>query len=295
MNIDKMLEEFKIYKIDIEGKTEGSIDLYIRSIKEFCNNMKIDTYEQFIKVDAQTVKDWLSILSREHKNSATTKNNKLSAIKQIYLFLEEEKNLIIDRKISKIKCSKTVVKEQKYMDSATMEELLDAVNNLRTKSAIAVIECTGLRFKELLQLTCDDIERGYATVLGKGNKERTIYFSDYCIELCKKYIKKKRAEIVKKYNVKTNLLFISDRGGVLSKQSFSKSLKNYSNKIGLYWADEMSPHKLRHSYITKMLNENVPIQVVRDISGHTNIYTTNRYAHASQDDVRNAMLRSNNI
>ena len=290
MNIDKLLEEFKTYKIDVEGKAEDSINLYIKNIKKFCEDMNIKDYEALISTKAQTIKDWLSILA-EKENTAITRNNKLSAIKQIFCFLEDEKEVAIDRKISKIKYAKTMQKETKYMDEIQMEELLTITTNQRTKAAIAIINNTGVRFAELIQITCTDIERGFAVIIGKGNKERTIFFSHSTIAICKNFINGKRRHIVEKYNLDTDLLFLSDYGNIMKAQNFINSLKFYAQKMGIYWSSEMSPHKLRHSCITKALNDGVPIQVVRDMVGHTNIQTTNRYSHSKEDEINRAMLR----
>ena len=290
MNIDKLLEEFKTYKVDVEGKAEDSINLYIKNIKKFCEDMNIKDYETLISTKSQTIKDWLSILA-EKENSAVTRNNKLSAIKQIFCFLEDEKDVVVDRKINKIKYAKTKQKETKYLDEKQMEELLAITTNQRTKSAIAILNNTGVRFSELIQITCTDIERGFAIIVGKGNKERTVFFTHQTIAICRNFINGKRRHIVEKYNLDTDLLFLSDYGNVMKASNFINSLKYYAERMGIYWSDEMSPHKLRHSCITKALNDGVPIQVVRDMVGHTNMQTTNRYSHSKDDEIRKAMLR----
>ena len=290
MNIDKLLEEFKTYKVDVEGKAEDSINLYIKNIKKFCEDMNIKDYETLISTKSQTIKDWLSILA-EKENSAVTRNNKLSAIKQIFCFLEDEKDVVVDRKINKIKYAKTKQKETKYLDEKQMEELLAITTNQRTKSAIAILNNTGVRFSELIQITCTDIERGFAIIVGKGNKERTVFFTRQTIAICRNFINGKRRHIVEKYNLDTDLLFLSDYGNIMKASNFINSLKYYAERMGIYWSDEMSPHKLRHSCITKALNDGVPIQVVRDMVGHTNMQTTNRYSHSKDDEIRKAMLR----
>ena len=290
MNIDKLLEEFKTYKINVEGKAEDSMNLYIKNIKKFCEDMNIKDYETLISTKAQTIKDWLSILA-EKENSAVTRNNKLSAIKQIFCFLEDEKDVVVDRKINKIKYAKTKQKETKYLDEKQMEELLAITTNQRTKSAIAILNNTGVRFSELIQITCTDIERGFAIIVGKGNKERTVFFTHQTIAICRNFINGKRRHIVEKYNLDTDLLFLSDYGNIMKASNFINSLKYYAERMGIYWSDEMSPHKLRHSCITKALNDGVPIQVVRDMVGHTNMQTTNRYSHSKDDEIRKAMLR----
>ena len=290
MSIEKLLIEFKTYKIDVEGRTESSIDLYIKNFREFCKDMKINDYNKLIEVKAQDIKDWISLIAKKD-NSPITRNNKLSSVKQIFAYLEDEKMVLVDRQISKIKYAKTRKKEVKFMDETEMEQLLYVTTNERTKSAIAVLIKTGIRFSEMLQITCTDIERGFSTILGKGNKERTIYFPPSCIAICKKYINGKRKRIIEKTGVKTDLLFISDNGNTLDASNFINSLKYWAKKTGIYWSDEMSPHKLRHSYITKALNDGVPPQVVRDIVGHQNMSTTSGYAHTKEDAIKNAMLR----
>lgn len=293
MTIDKLIKDFSIHKINIDGRSKKSIDIYIKNFHEFCEDMNINTYEQLLSVNAQTIKDWLVGLA-EKGNSNSTRNNKLSAIKQIFLFLENEKEELVDRKISRLNYAKTPYKESKYIDEELALQLISATKNQRTKCAIMLIVKTGVRFQELMQITCSDIERGYTTIIGKGNKERTIWFAPIVINLCNNFINGKRKKIVEKTKVETDLLLISNNGTPMTRQSFSKSLKNLAEDIGLYWSDEVSPHKLRHGCITDALKDGVPINVVRDMVGHSNMYTTNRYAHTQENQIKNAMLRAEN-
>lgn len=290
MSIKELIIEFKIYKTDIEGKAEDSIALYIRHFNEFCEDMGITKYTQLVSCNAQTIKEWLSILANKG-NSATTRNNKLSAVKQFFVYLEDEKEEKIDRKIERIKYAKTQKKESKYISDEIAEQLIAISSNTRVKSAIIITMKTGVRFKELMQITCQDIERGYATIIGKGNKERTIYFPHSCIKICNDFINGKRKQIVERTKVKSDLLLLSDEGNPMTRQNFSKSLKNNAEKIGLYWSEEVSPHKIRHGCLTSALDEGIPVNVVRNMAGHSSIATTNRYAHTEEEQVKLAMLR----
>lgn len=294
MSLEKLLLNFSTYKIEVEGRAFSSISSYKKSFNEFCKDMNINTYEQLINVKSQTVNDWLIILS-EKNNSASTRNNKLSALKQIFCYLENELEEDIDRKIIKLNYAKTTHKESKYVDEEIALQLIACTKNQRLRAAIMLTVKTGVRFKELMQITCSDIERGYAVILGKGNKERRIWFEPFTTRICKEFIDGKRKDIINKTNVDTDLLLISNAGTPMTRQSFSISLKKLAERIGLYWSDEVSPHKLRHGCITDALNEGVPINVVRDMVGHSNMYTTNRYAHTQEDQIKNAMLRDNNI
>lgn len=289
-NLENLFNDFCTYKIDIEGKNQSSIDSYMRILRDFCIDMEIETYEDLINIKAQDIKNWLINLANKN-NIETTRNNKLSVVKQIFLFLENEKKENIDVNIRNIKYAKTPYKESKYVDNDLAFELIAETSNQRTKSAIILIIKTGVRFKELMQINCSDIERGYAKIIGKGNKERTIWFNADVTKICTDFIKGKRKKIIEKTGVETDLLLISDNGKPMTRQSFSKSLKNLARRIGLYWYDEISPHKLRHGCISSALKEGVPINVVRDMAGHSNIMTTNRYAHTQEEQVKMAMLR----
>lgn len=289
-NLENLFNDFCIYKIDIEGKNQSSIDSYMRILRDFCIDMGIETYDDLINITAQDIKNWLINLANKN-NIETTRNNKLSVVKQIFLFLENEKKENIDVNIRNIKYAKTPYKESKYVDNDLAFELIAETSNQRTKSAIILIIKTGVRFKELMQINCSDIERGYAKIIGKGNKERTIWFNADVTKICTDFIKGKRKKIIEKTGVETDLLLISDNGKPMTRQSFSTSLKNLARRIGLYWYDEISPHKLRHGCISSALKEGVPINVVRDMAGHSNIMTTNRYAHTQEEQVKMAMLR----
>lgn len=279
-----LFDEFKEYKMNIEGKSTSTLFVYIRHIEEFCKDMKILTLNDFLNVNANIIKDWLIKLTNKN-NSNTTKNNKLSAIKQIYTFLYEEKEISIDLKILRIKFSKTAKKENYCITEEQMIQLQDEITNERTKCAVAIICETGVRFSELIQITCQDIKRGFAIIIGKGNKERKIFFNPSCIEVSQRFIANKRQHIIDRTGKNTDILLISDEGNVMDLYNFTKSLKHYARKMGLYWYEEMSPHKLRHGYITKMLNKGVPVHIVKEIVGHSNISVTDRYAHTTQDII----------
>ena len=100
--LEKLILEFRIYKTNIEGRSDSSINNYIDTIKSFFDDMKITTYEQLINVSSQNVRDWLSLLV-EKGNVETSRNKKLSIIKQLFLFLEVEKEENIDTRIRNIK------------------------------------------------------------------------------------------------------------------------------------------------------------------------------------------------
>ena len=289
MDIDTMLKEFSNFKINVRGASKNTLTQYNNRIREFCNDMGIKDYNDLINVKAQTIEEWLC-KQAEGGNKASTRNNKLSAIKELYSYLEYNKDIPVDRHIRGIPLAKTAHKEQKCANKMIAEQMIAMAHNDRLKAAIAVLEYTGVRCQEMLNLTCADIERGYAIVVGKGNKEREIWFRPDCAVLCNIWINKQRKKIIKKTNVETDLLFISNTGQPWTRQSLSRSLKDCAKRIGLYWGNEVSPHKFRHGFITEQLNKGVPVHQVRDMVGHSSIETTNTYAHSDKEAMRKAML-----
>ena len=293
-----LYKRFTTYKVDIEGKSPNSISHYIYMFDKFATSLALDTEEKIINANIDNIKAWLVSLS-DNEISPSSRNASLTAIKEIYKYLHDEEDKAIDIKILNLKFAKVPIRETKYLNKDTAKDYILSIGNLRTKAMSAVIFATGVRFCELSTITIDQINNGYANIIGKGNKERTIYFSEWCLAIINKYIERKRNHIIEEYHVDTNLLFISDNGNPISKWGFTKSLKYYGKRYNenpltegkLDWWQEMSPHKLRHSFATAELDDGIDMATVRDSLGHANIYTTNRYVHSEDKKIREAMLR----
>lgn len=291
--MDNILERFKTYKVDIEGKSVSSINQYIYRMKGFIEYYNIDNEDKFLGLTAEDIKSWISYLVTLG-NDIPTRNAKLVAVKEIYKYLFEEEDKNIDIKILKIKSAKVPKRESKYLTKIESQHYLYNITNLRTYAMVVVFLSTGMRLCELMQITLDDVKNGMVSVIGKGNKERTLYFSPDCLDIINKYINKKRNHIIERTGVNINLLFISDEGTPITRQSFSASLKHYAQKSGISWWEQMSPHKLRHSFATQILNERTvdgglkhTIKDVSELLGHANIVTTDRYTHSTEETRKN--------
>ncbi len=288
-----LLERYKTYKVEIEGKSESSIDQYIYRLKTFIEHYNIKSEKDFLDITSDKVKAWLSYLA-SCGNDIATRNAKLVAIKEVYKFLFEQEDKQIDNKILRIKSGKVPQRESKYLTEVESERFLYNIQNSRTYAMTIVFLSTGMRLAELKQITMEDYLRGNVSVIGKGNKERTLYFAPRCIKAIEKYVSNKREHIIERTGVNTNILFISDEGNPISRQSFTQSLKLCAEKSGIEWNENMSPHKLRHSFATQVLNERNEygglkntIKDVSELLGHTNITTTNRYVHSIEENRKN--------
>jgi len=296
--MEDLFKGFKDYKMKIEGKSENSIDQYIYRIQSFLEYNNIKTTDELLSMKASNVKEWLYSLV-DNGNSERSRNTRLTAIKEIYKYLKEEKKEQIDEDILRIPFAKVPKRESKYLDWDTAMDLLAFTKDICIKTGMALILGTGVRFCELVQITCTDIENGYANIIGKGNKERTITFPLWAKEIARQFIYGERAEIVKKYGKQNDdTLMLNGNGNVLIRRNFENSMKSWARKFNSHplhegdisWWEHFSPHKLRHSFATEQLRRGNDIGTVRDELGHSSIATTNNYTHSSQDRVREAML-----
>ena len=298
MELEQVFKSYRDYKTKIEGKSKNSIDQYLYRIQSFLDYNNIKTKEDLLKMNSQNVKNWLSDLA-DKGNKERSRNTKLTAIKEIYKFLKDEFKDQIDEDILRIPFAKVPKREAKYLDGDTARDLLAFTRDIRVKTGMAIIFATGVRFCELIQITCTDIENGYANIIGKGNKERQIYFPLWVQEIARQFMESKRAEIVER-NGKQNddTLMLNDNGNVLIRRNFEGSMKSWARKFNesplhygeIDWWEHFSPHKLRHSFGTEQLRNGNDIATVRDELGHSSIETTNNYSHSSQDRVKMAML-----
>lgn len=296
--MENFYKDFKNYKIKIEGKSENSIDQYIYRIQSFLEYNNIKTIDELLSMKASNVKEWLYSLV-DNGNSERSRNTRLTAIKEIYKYLKEEKKEQIDEDILRIPFAKVPKRESKYLDWDTAMDLLAFTENICIKTGMALILGTGVRFCELVQITCTDIENGYANIIGKGNKERIITFPLWTKEIARQFIYGDRAEIVKKYGKQNDdTLMLNGNGNVLIRRDFEGSMKSWARRFNesplhygeIDWWEHFSPHKLRHSFATEQLRRGNDIATVRDELGHSSIATTNNYSHSSQDRVKMAML-----
>ena len=160
---------------------------------------------------------------------------------------------------------------------------LSTPSGLRDKAMLETMYSSGLRVSELLNLEKGQVNlnKGVITVFGKGAKERKVPIADYAIEYIKQYIKEVRN---KSENKGSKYLFLSKKGEPLSRVYFFKQVKKYSELAGI--TINVSPHTLRHSFATHLLNHGAQLRIVQGILGHTNIATTQIYTHVSSEKLK---------
>ena len=167
--------------------------------------------------------------------------------------------------------------------------LLDEINfkgnlGLRDQSMLELLYATGLRVSELVNLELDNInmENRMLRCLGKGSKERLIPFGKQACRILKKYIEGSRPKLLKEFD--ENTLFLNCKGKKLSRQGIFYLIKKYARKSGI--SKKITPHTLRHTLATHLIENGADLRSVQEILGHSNIATTQIYTHVSRKWVK---------
>ena len=182
-------------------------------------------------------------------------------------------------------------KREKHLPKVLSEEEIDKLLNIplndafsyRNKAIIELMYATGLRVSELVNLKVNDIDLNMALLktLGKGSKERIIPLGDYALNYLKLYINEYRSLLIKK-NL-NDYLFLNNHGNKLTRQGLFKMLDKLANEQGI--KTEISPHTLRHSFATHLLNGGADLRSIQELLGHSDISTTQIYMHVSNQKL----------
>lgn len=222
-----------------------------------------------------------------HSNETSrTKSHYLTVLKSFYNYLLDN-NIIKVNPCDNIKLPKIDKKLPKYLTVEEIDKLLDIrllkPIDYRNKAMLEVLYGTGMRISELLNLELSNyyIEGKYIKIMGKGSKERIIPIEDYTIKYLDLYINEYRKYLLKKEN---NYIFLNNHGNKMSRQGFFKILNELVKKSGI--KKEISPHVIRHSFATHLLNNGADLRVIQELLGHENISTTEIYSHISKEKVK---------
>jgi len=253
---------------------------------------EIPSWDSF---DRQKMLGYMLYLN-EQGYASTTKARKIAAAKSFFKFLMEEHKVELNptENIASLKVGRTLPKP---ISVAQARQLLDEAGkgtNLESKRDKAMLEllyASGMRVSELVSLNLGDVDTqgGYVRCFGKGNKERMIPIYPRASQAVEEYLSKARPIIVQ-HNNKENALFLNVRGERLTRQGLWQILKGYAKAAEI--DVEVTPHTLRHSFATHMLNGGADLRMVQELLGHANISTTQVYTHLTSEHVRNTYEKS---
>lgn len=238
-----------------------------------------------LSVDRATITSYVSWL-RENGLSATTTQRRLAVIHSFYRFLVET-GALTTNPADGVQRPKRKQKLPVYFTEGESRALLESVDGLNRERDYAILLLaliSGLRVSEIVSLNVSDIQRSgdvcFFRVTGKGGKERQVFLSPNCVEALDQYL-----AVRERYGADTDALFLSRKHQRISVDAVQSLVKKHSQKAGL---PPVSPHKLRHTAATLMLDNGVDIRTIAEVLGHSSVSTTQIYTHVQAERLRNA-------
>ena len=228
------------------------------------------------------ISDVLLELTKQGKSPRSIARS-LSALRAFYKFLREQK-IRLDNPVALHKTPKLGRALPKDLSEQDIEALIHAPDTetslgLRDRAMFEVLYACGLRVTELLNLRLEliNLKQGYLRVTGKGNKERLVPLGEVACEWVEKYLIASRPQL---YKTATDYLFLTQHGGIMSRQDFWYAIKRYALQAGIQ--ADLSPHTMRHAFATHLLNNGADLRVVQMLLGHSDLSTTQIYTHVAQ-------------
>ena len=310
------LNSFLNYSITILNKSPNSVKEYNYDLVNFLRYMmihfkltketdlqKIDitlfTEEDLKKITLEDIHSYISHLAIDNRSKATTRARKISTIRIFFKYLSQKANILKINPAQNLETPKLEKRMPKYLSLDDSKRLLDVAgheDNRNAKRDYAIttlfLNC-GMRLSELVGINIDDIdfEECKMTVIGKGNKERTIYLNRACMFAINDYLSSRPSKTSIKHDSKNSekALFISEQKKRISNRTVQTIIHKELQLAGLD-AKKLSVHKLRHTAATLMYQYgNVDIRALQELLGHQSISTTEIYTHVSNEQVRNAV------
>lgn len=312
-NTPLFLEDYLNYIETIKGVSPNTAKEYffdlrtfLRFYKERYNLTQADTdfddidisdmdIEMIKKVNLQDLHAYISFADKKRSNNNFTKSRKVASLRSFFHYLHDIINIVDKNPAQSLEFPKTENRHPIYLTLDQCDKLLNTVlenknDEYRTRDYAIImlfLNC-GLRLSELSSINIDKLkDNDTLSIIGKGNKERTVFINEACIEAIKDYLK------VRPENAKDpKAMFISKRKNRMSNRAIQHMIDRYLDKAG-FDTSVYSTHKLRHTAATLMYKYgNVDIRALQEILGHESVATTQIYTHIDNDRLRQAVKRN---
>ncbi len=290
-NVKTFLNSFLEYLQIEKNYSKYTIVCYEQDINLFVEFLKEENIEGIQDVTYSDVRLFLTKLYNMNYSKRSIAR-KISSLRSFYRFLLREK-LVKENPFALVSSPKKEHKNPNFLYKEEMEKLFEAADlstslGQRDQAILEVLYATGIRVSECAKIHLPDIDFSLRTVLihGKGNKQRYVLFGTYAQKALETYIEEGRKELLQKASSdsSTKALFLNHRGGPLTTRGIrliiDRLVKKTSETI------QMSPHTLRHTFATHLLNEGADLRTVQELLGHEHLSTTQIYTHVTKDRLR---------
>ena len=285
----RYLEEYLKYLKYQKNYSQETIDSYEEDLVEFLDFISSENLELFT-IQYEDVRFYLMKLD-EKKNKASTVSRKLSSLRGFYKFLINN-NYIKNNPFTLIKTPRKEKKLPRFFYYNELEEMFNSIDittplGQRNRLILEVLYASGVRVSELVNIKLKDINDEEIKVLGKGNKERITRIGDYAREILDLYLSEGYKELNKD---NSEYLFLNNNGKKLTTRGIRFILDEIIRNTNV--KKKISPHMLRHSFATHLLNEGCDILSVQELLGHESLTATAIYTHVSTDRLKDVYFKT---
>lgn len=287
--MNDLISEYQHYLVSEKMKSENTVHSYVSDLQNYIYYLnEKQGIDDIRDVDTKTIQKYLAYL-KKLGYSQTSTSRALSAIKSFHKFLYLE-HRTLENPATNLSSPKLDKKLPTVLSVEEVIKLLDSLDDStpihhRNKAMIEMVYGTGLRVSELVGLKLQDLHltNKMISVKGKGNKERIVPINDYANKVLREYIINSRPKLAKP-SKDNGYVFLNHLGTPISRQSFFLILKEQCNKAGI--TKEVSPHTLRHSFATHLLEAGTDLRLIQEMLGHEDISTTQIYTHLSNQKLK---------
>ncbi len=291
--MDADAQKFLDYMLVERGMSSNTIAAYGRDIGQFVEFAREMGTTSVGNIRSTLLMVYLARLQRENYASSSVER-KLASIRAFVKFLQREGDVKKDptEAIENPRPAKPLPKTLTEEDTVKLlrqPDITDA-NGLRDRAMLETLYATGVRVSELINLRVEDVNltAGFLRCMGKGSKERVVPLGDAAVEMIEQYMASVRQSFLK--GGRSEYLFLTNRGGPMTRVGFWKIIKKHAVAAGI--TKYITPHVLRHSFATHLLENGADIRSIQEMLGHASVATTQVYTHVTRDHLREVYNRA---
>ncbi len=284
----KMKEDVNNFFIYLDKNlnfSNNTIKNYQLDLTDFFKFLKKQN-KDYHAIDKEIVRAYLKYLDTKNLKNSTI-SRRISALRTFYNYLVNE-NIVLTNHFNNVKNPKLEKKLPNYLNYTEMEELLesisiDSIEGLKERLLIELFYATGARVSEIINIKLKDIDFSHKTIriTGKGKKERIVYYGEYAAKYLNLYLKEVDIQ---------EYLFTNSKGDALTVFEVEDIIKKIMKNLAI--KTHVTPHTLRHTFATHLLNNGADIRSVQELLGHANLSTTGIYTHVSTDRLKDVYFKT---
>ena len=281
-----LFEQYLLVELGLADNTRAA---YLRDLRLLQKALGLQDSEGLLGVSRRQLLAYLSQLKQSGR-SASTIARRLASIKAFYRFLTAERYLRRDP-AEVLEAAQKGLHLPKFLSVQDVDKLLEqptlgTLDGYRDKTMLETLYATGMRVSELVSVPLQnvDLKMQYVIVMGKGSKERMLPLGRTALKYLERYISVVRPQLLHGKPEGVQELFVTSWGGPMTRQRVNELIEGYAKDAGI--TKRVTPHMLRHSFATHLLNNGTDLRVVQELLGHADISTTQIYTHMDMERLR---------